>query len=197
MTATQRTGARLSKHQRREQLLDVAAEFVLANGLAPLTMERLAESAGVSKALPYAHFHNIEHALVVLYRRESVALGSYIWDALEGASPGRDLFRVHIAAYFEGLERSNDVIGVLTTPGSTIPVKGDPRQDGPRFSARVLRRFHGVDPESASILGATVNAAVLAAGNTWRSGVAERAACEDMAVHILRSAVAWEGSAPA
>lgn len=195
MTASPPTGRRMRKDQRREQLLDVAAGFVLEHGLGPLTMERLAEEAGVSKALPYAHFDNIEHALVVLYRRESVALGTFIWNALEEASADSDLFRVHISAYFSGLERTNDLIGVLTTPGSTIPLKADPRQDGPRFSARVLRHFHGVDPAVAPVLGGAVNAAVLSAGNTWRCGVAPRSVCEDMAVHLLRAAVSWEAPA--
>ena len=71
---------RMSGTARRSQLLDVAADAVLAGGMADLTMERLAEQAGVSKALPYTHFESIDHVLVSLYEREgksylTVAIG--------------------------------------------------------------------------------------------------------------------------
>ena len=51
---------------RRDHLLDEAAAILVAHGAAVLTMERLAESAGVSKALPYKHFDNVQHVLVAL-----------------------------------------------------------------------------------------------------------------------------------
>lgn len=187
------TKRRMTKDERREQLLDVAAEVVLADGPGSVTMERIAEAAGVSKALPYNHFENIDRLLVTLYRRESVILGAFIWDELEHADPDADLFRVHITSYFDGLERRGDILGALTVPGSSVATSADPRNDGPRFAGRLLRRFHGVEATQAKVLSSIVHSAVVGAGNTWRMGLAPRPIIEDAAVHLLRAAVAWEG----
>ena len=187
---------RMSGPARRTQLLDVAADVVLAGGLADLTMERLAERAGVSKALPYSHFESIDHVLVSLYEREGMRLGDFIWSALETASPGADLVRVHIGSYFEGLAQAGDVIGRLTTPGSTITARTDTRDAGPKFSARVLHRFHGVPRDKAKVLGSVVHAAVLGAGNAWCKKLGTRVELEDAAAHVLESAIVWGGGRP-
>lgn len=183
----------MTKDERRSQLLDVAAESVRADGASQLTMERLAERAGVSKALPYNHFDSVEHVLLALYEREALRLGAFIWQSLEEASPSADLCRVHISAYFEGVRRSGDVFGALTVPGSPVVGHSSRRDAGPKFSARLLHRFHGVERERAKVLGSIVHATALGASNAWRKRLASRAELEDLAVHQLRAAVAWKG----
>lgn len=185
---------RLSKRERRSQLLEVARDVVLRRGAAGMTMELLAEEAGVSKALPYAHFDNIDDVLITIYRREGRWLGDHIWTRLEDAAPDADLVKVHISAYFEGMARSGRVFGALTVPGMSIAAKADPRSEGPRFTARVLRTFHGVDKERARVLGPVVNATVTMMGDTWCRGLAPRDVCADLAEHQMRAALAWEES---
>ncbi|MNJ54573.1 HTH-type transcriptional regulator BetI [compost metagenome] len=60
---------RLSKDDRREQLLSTAEEIVRTEGTDALTLITLAEKAGVTKALTYDHFSSREGLLVQLYRR--------------------------------------------------------------------------------------------------------------------------------
>lgn len=60
---------RLSKQERREQLLSVADSIVRANGTEALTLITLADKAGVTKALTYDHFSTREGLLIQLYRR--------------------------------------------------------------------------------------------------------------------------------
>lgn len=190
---------RMAKEDRREQLLDVAARLVLDSPASALTMERLAENAGVSKSLPYTHFTSIDDALLALYEREAIRLGEFIWSRLEGADsgpePARDRVRTHVTAYFDGLDRSGDLIGALTVPGTAVAAHADPRASGPRFTRRVLIHFHGVDPARAKVLASMVHAAVLGAGNALRRGVAARPDLEDATVHLIRSALAWERAA--
>lgn len=62
---------RLSAAERREALLDVAAEIIQKQGLERLTMEQLASASHVNKALPYRHFSNRDDVLLQLYRREN------------------------------------------------------------------------------------------------------------------------------
>jgi AcrR family transcriptional regulator len=61
---------RLPAGQRREHLLDVAAAIILDSGFEALTMESVAERAGVSKGLGYAYFDNAEELALALYDRE-------------------------------------------------------------------------------------------------------------------------------
>ena len=121
-----RPARRLTKSGRRHQLLDVAAARVVEHGVAQMSMERLAEWAGVSKALPYAHFENVEAVLVALYQREWVAIGRHIVTALDAAPPGSDLAAVRAAAYLDAVGERAAVIEALTFPGSTIPRAADP-----------------------------------------------------------------------
>ena len=61
---------RLPAEQRREHLLDVGAAIILDSGFESLTMEAVAERAGVSKGLGYAYFENAEELALALYDRE-------------------------------------------------------------------------------------------------------------------------------
>src|SRR5688500_5317424 len=62
-----RTG-RLSKPQRREQLLAAAMAIVRDEGADALTLGALAERAGVSKPVVYEHFGTRAGLLIALYR---------------------------------------------------------------------------------------------------------------------------------
>ena len=92
---------RMRSDDRGQQLLDVAATIIVADGAAAVSMERLAIEAEVSKALPYKHFENAEAVLTALYRRETAALGRHVWRALRDAPSGSDLLRVGLATYFD------------------------------------------------------------------------------------------------
>jgi AcrR family transcriptional regulator len=58
--------SRMTRPQRRRQVLDVAAKIVAEGGAADLTMERLAKEAGVTKPIVYDHFENSNAVLAAL-----------------------------------------------------------------------------------------------------------------------------------
>ncbi|MEO0962221.1 MAG: TetR/AcrR family transcriptional regulator [Pseudomonadota bacterium] len=60
---------RLSKPERRQQLLKTAQHIVSEAGTEALTLQALAERAGVTKPIAYEHFGSREGALIALYRR--------------------------------------------------------------------------------------------------------------------------------
>ena len=185
---------RLSKSARRHQLLDVAATKVVEHGLAAMSMERIAEWAGVSKALPYAHFDNAEALLVALYQREAVAIGREIVEALDAARPGDDLARVRVRAWFDAVERRAKVLSVLTAPGSTVPLAADPDGEGQRYSARLLYRYFGVDKHRALALSGILQGALMGASTSWVSGLATREELEDVLVALIKTLAAPEAS---
>ncbi|MEU1281213.1 helix-turn-helix domain-containing protein [Streptomyces sp. NPDC005805] len=65
---------RLSPDQRRAQLLDVAAELFAARPYDEVTMEEVAERAGVSRALLYRHFPGKRELFAALYREVAAQL---------------------------------------------------------------------------------------------------------------------------
>lgn len=60
--------SRLSKAERRQQLLDTALAIVREEGADRLTLGRLAERAGVSKPIAYEHFGTRSGLLIALYK---------------------------------------------------------------------------------------------------------------------------------
>lgn len=178
---------RMSKSQRRHQILDVAAERLVDHGIAAMSMERIAEWAGVSKALPYAHFDNVEALLVALYQREVVAIGREIVDALDHADPADDIAVVRVRAYFDATARRAEVIRALTAPGSTVPLVADPDGEGSRYSARLLYRYHGLDKQRALAVSGILQGALIGATTTWLHGLAERDVLEEALVAVVRA----------
>lgn len=188
------TRRRMRADDRRQQLLDAAAALAVDAGVAAVTMERLAERAGVSKALPYRHFADADGALVALYRRETAALGASVLRALETAPAGADLVRVSVRAYFDALAPRREVLAALSSPGRSIPAMADPDGGGTRFAAGVLRRFHGLDRGSARAVGGMVQGAIVGAASTYLAGAAPRRTVEDALVRMIRAAL--DGTAP-
>lgn len=62
------TSQRLSRSERRQQLLDTALTIVREEGADRLTLGHLASRAGVSKPVAYDHFETRSGLLIALYR---------------------------------------------------------------------------------------------------------------------------------
>ena len=174
--------------ERRAQLLDVAAELVRHGGAGTLTMERLAERAGVSKAIPYRHFVDADAVLVALYQRETTALGAAVVDALRGAPAGADLVRVGVRAYFDEVVRRRDLLVALSSPGRAVPALADPDQAATRFASWVLQEFHGLDARRAKAVSGMVQGAIVGAVGSYLAGLGSRRAVEETLVEMIRVA---------
>jgi AcrR family transcriptional regulator len=80
---------RLSAHQRRSQLLDVAGRLFAESGFHGLSMERLAEAAGVSKPVVYQHFSSKRILYLTLLEDATTELDFRVNAALTGTSDNR------------------------------------------------------------------------------------------------------------
>lgn len=181
---------RMSKGQRRHQLLDVAAALLADGDHGNVTMERVAERAGVSKALPYAHFENAEDLLVTLYRRASVELGESIWQALEDAALDDDLARVWADAYYHCSITQGVVFAALIRPGSPIPARADGRGHAEEFVSRILHRHFGMDPGHARSIAAVVQGAFHGGSHAWLRDDRARDVVVAAAADVVRGLVA-------
>lgn len=93
------TSRRLSKAERRRQLLDTALLIVREEGADRLTLGHLAARAGVSKPVAYDHFGTRSGLLIELYR----------WIDTEKV----DAFREAMTASKRGLEETVDVLAAV------------------------------------------------------------------------------------
>ena len=55
---------------RRQQLLDVTTEVIVEHGFAAATIEAIAQRAGITRAVIYQHFGNLETLLETVIDRE-------------------------------------------------------------------------------------------------------------------------------
>jgi AcrR family transcriptional regulator len=69
MTNPTRVRTRLGREERREQLVDAAAEVFQGRDPAEVTFEEIADAAGVSRALVYNYFGDRNGVLEAVYRR--------------------------------------------------------------------------------------------------------------------------------
>ncbi|MDT0268009.1 TetR/AcrR family transcriptional regulator [Streptomyces sp. DSM 44915] len=96
-------GRRMTRDERRAQLVDVALEIVRVEGASALSLVRLAERAGVSRPVVYEHFGTRERLLLTLFRAYDVGLGERIRAALAEAGDGVEAAAGALsAAYVDG-----------------------------------------------------------------------------------------------
>ena len=177
--------ARLSKASRREQLLDSAAEVLLQRGPGGITMEGLAQQAGVSKALPYVHFDNAGSVLVELYQREMQNLGERVAAALASQIEPSARLRAAVHSYFDVVVERGAILAMLAGPGSSIPVLADSGERlGNRFVAAIFRREFGVPEEAAMINAALLLGALNGGIDALTHGEGSRRAIEETVVEL-------------
>jgi len=181
---------RLSKHDRREQLLDAAAKLVVELGADALTMERLGEWAGVSKALPYSHFDNADDVLVALYFRYVGELGGRVLAAVEQASDVDDLAVVVVDSYFDAVLDLGPALGALSSPGSRASALADAdSRVGPDFVADLLVDHFSMSEARAQATAPILLGALVAAAGAWGNGRGTRDELEAISIAVLRSCV--------
>jgi AcrR family transcriptional regulator len=70
MPTRSRASGRMSSAQRREQLLDVTTQLVIKQGFHGVSIEAVSQAAGVTRALVYQHFEDLEVLLKAVVARE-------------------------------------------------------------------------------------------------------------------------------
>jgi len=98
------TRARLTGDERRAQLLDVAGALFADLGYHGLSMEHLADAAGVSKPVLYQHFPSKRELYLALVRDTVEHMESRVREALDGTTDNRARVHGAIAAYVDFVE---------------------------------------------------------------------------------------------
>jgi AcrR family transcriptional regulator len=96
--------ARLTADERRTQLLEVAGRLFAELGFHGVSMEYLADAAGVSKPVLYQHFTSKRELYLALVREAVGEMEAQVRKALDGTRDNRARVHGAIAAYVDFVE---------------------------------------------------------------------------------------------
>ena len=173
--ATYTTTRRLSREQRRDTLLAAAAAILAERGTGGLTMERLAEVAEVSKALPYRHFDNAEQVLAELSWREIVLLGEHVAVVRSQIDDPGERLRATVETFFDVVSERpglSQIFAAIGGPqGAPPPSAGG---DSRTFLGRILVEDVALDPDRAEAAATVFRASLIGATAAWLEGGATK-----------------------
>ncbi len=149
---------RLSREDRRRQLVDVAWRIVREEGTEALTLPRLAEQAKVAKPVVYDHFATRPALLAALYQEfdtHQTALMDAAFQASEPTLPSRAM--VIASSYVDCvLEQGREIPGVISA------LAGSPEL------AKVKRDYEAIFMEKCrSLLAPFAPAGTVASSGLW------------------------------
>jgi AcrR family transcriptional regulator len=128
----------LGRAERRDRLLDVAAGMVAAGAVDELSMEAVAERAGVSRPLVYKHFANRQELLAAVYRREAALLHDQLAAEVRGAGSLPDMYRALVHGALRAAAEQGDLFTALRSAGAwSQQIRGE-QQDRDRATARAF-----------------------------------------------------------
>ncbi|MEM9624092.1 MAG: TetR/AcrR family transcriptional regulator [Pseudomonadota bacterium] len=106
-----RTRTRLTPEARKKQLLEVARELILQDGLQAFTMEALARTANVSSPLVYNYFANRKETLRALLVHEYAGYTDKLIKDAAAATSFEEVVRIFVNSNFDHY-----------APGNIIPI---------------------------------------------------------------------------
>lgn len=195
VSATDLEPSRLPRADRRDVLLDAAAAFVAAGDVESISMESVAERAGVSRPLVYKHFANRGALLAAVYRRETTLLHEELAAAVATADTLEAKFRALIRGALQAEADRGAALSALRAAGARNDelraVQRSRDRTTVRYFTREAVRHYGADAArvrpAVSVLLRSIES-VLA---EWRLGpTPQRAArLEDTYVAIVLGAL--------
>lgn len=147
---------RLPRAQRRAQLLDLADELFMAEGFLQVSMDELAERAGVTKPVIYDHFGSKDGLVRAMLERHAAALASAVAEAVAAAEGAEARFRAGGRAFFAWVAERGPAVTVVLDGVAGGAEVGD--------ELRVLRRNQvaqtaGLLAETLRLAGVPLDAA--------------------------------------
>ena len=164
--------ARLARADRRDALLDAALTLVAAGDIEMVSMEAVAERAGVSRPLVYKHFTNRSELLAAVYQRESALLHTELAAAVTAADSVAEMFRALVRGALRAEAERGAAFAALRAGGLRTRERRQEQRRRDRttlryFAANALRDF-GLDEPKARIGVAVLLGAIETVLAQWR-----------------------------
>ena len=145
---------RVSAADRRRQYLKVAADLVIEDGAAAVTMEAVAARTGVNKSLLYRQFNNRGELLLALHQQEVDELDQRINTAMEAAETFEDKVSAFVHTWFSHMVRRGRLMYRLVDARTVAEgAVGRPSRDRQRridrtYGSWYARQFDLADDEA-------------------------------------------------
>jgi AcrR family transcriptional regulator len=185
---------RLPATERRAQLIDVGRAAFAKFGYEATSMEKIAESANVSKPILYEHFGGKEGLYAVVVDREMDYVVRRIVEAIATGSP-RERVEQASLAFLSYVRDEPDGFAVLSQDSPLTSSRGRLSSLLNDLAERVGDVFAssfkaaGYDPKAAPIYAHALVGMVTFVGKWWTE--VRKPSVEDVAKHI--GALAWMG----
>jgi AcrR family transcriptional regulator len=183
---------RLSAPQRRSQLLAVAGRLFAEQGFHGLSMEQLADAAGVSKPVLYQHFPSKRELYLALVNDAAEELQDQVRKALEGTTDNEARVEASIAAYFDFVEDQRFQLLFGTAEMNDDAVRGAVDGALARIASvigQLIAEDAGLSVESANFLASGVRGLASEGARYW---IEHREVDKADAVRLL-SRLVWRG----
>jgi AcrR family transcriptional regulator len=162
---------RPDRAERRASFLDVTAQLVQSDGLAAVTMERVAASAGLSKPVIYSHFADRGELLQALLERCWLDVDRSVQARLHGTHTLDESLRGLITGYFDEIAAQGALVQLMIGNASQEPVVESARQ-ARQLAAQaewsdVYQRRAGLTAPVADACAAILRSALQGAAEYW------------------------------
>ena len=164
--------ARLSRVDRRDALLTAAAAILAERSVDAVTMEAVAERAGVSRPLVYKHFANRGELLAAVYQREAAVLHAELATNVRQATTVTDMFRALIRGALKAqADRGTALAALRAAGGWNHALREEQRQRDQttvRYFATHVSQELGVGERQATLAVAILLGAIETVLAQWR-----------------------------
>src|SRR5439155_10283153 len=130
--------ARLTRAERRDALLDAAVALVTSGDVEAVSMDAVAEKAGVSRPLVYKHFANRGELLAAVYRREASHVHEELAAEVGAATSLESMYRTLIRGSLRASADRGHVFAALRSAGGW---NRELRQEQRARDANTVRAF--------------------------------------------------------
>ena len=187
---------RVAAADRRMQLLDVAADVVSSIGVRALTLDAVAEKAGVHRPVVYRHFANVDQLLAALVDRELGRLSRSTADAVAGVEGFEQRLRSAVTAWMDHFAKSATLMdAALVRPPTSVELRAKRREQNNASMAFLTGELHaaGLTDVDAEIAAALLLNGLTGVVALWRAKRLTRPVAVDRFVAIAMGIVSALG----
>ena len=189
---------RMTRHERRTQLIQVGRQLFAEKGFESVTVEEIAHKAKVSKPVVYEHFGSKDGLYAVVVDREMNYLLNSITRALTAAHP-RILLEQAAFALFDYIETHNDGFRILLRDAPVSAASGNFASLLSDVASQVERRLatefeaRGFPKKMAPMYAHMFVGMVALTGQWWLDDNGIKAKKDEVISHLVN--LVWNGAA--
>ena len=187
--------ARLSRDERRSQLLDAAREVFVSSGYHAAAMDAIALQAGISKPILYQHFPGKLELYLAVLDQSSDSLIDRVRNALESTTDNRKRVRATFEAYFDFVAHESGAFRLIFESDLTnVPEATDrvarTNDTCAQMIAEVIREDTELDDDTSMLLASGLLGMAQTAARHWLHSpapISQQSAAKAMSI------LAWRG----